>query len=315
MPRIPPAMLNSVVYLYPTVADAKAGRNFVGSGFLVFWEFEGTSQGLVYVVTNWHVACQGSPVVRVGTEDGGCDVFDFDEVEWEFDPKYDIAVHAIALKQGFHRYAFMPINGFVTLEKAKEQKIGPGDDVFMVGRFIDHDGVTENRPAVRFGNISIDPTSIVQESGVAADSYCLDLHSRTGYSGSPVFIYRTPGYDLEQSLEGSDGQRLLLAGTNLLMLLGIHFAQFPELWEVTDKGKLINKDTHEPLLTDGKFIRGLSGMTCVLPAWSILEVLNMPKIKTHRNAVEAELRQKIVASRSSVAEAASVLSTNEIIVR
>jgi hypothetical protein len=297
MPRIPPAVLDSVVYLYPTIEDAKAGKNFGGSGFLVSWTFEGTEKALVYVVTNWHVACQGSPVVRVATVNGEPDIFDFDEVEWEFDPKYDIAVHAIALTKGLHRYSFLPIEGCVTREKIIEQRIGPGDDVFMVGRFVDHDGVTLNRPAVRFGNISIDPTPIVQSTGIAADSYCLDLHSRTGYSGSPVFIYRTPGFDLEDVLTSAPNasRQLLLAGTNLFMLLGIHYAQFPELWEVTDKGKLINQAATEPLLTDGKFIKGLSGMTCVLPAWCILEVLNMPKIKRHREEVEAIVRGEIAA--------------------
>jgi hypothetical protein len=76
-------------------------------------------------------------------------------------------------------------------------QIGPGDDVFMVGRFIDHDGGNKNRPALRFGNISIDPTPIMQDNGVRVPAYCVDLHSRTGFSGSPVFVYRTPGPDLD----------------------------------------------------------------------------------------------------------------------
>jgi len=282
-------MLDCVVYLYPSVEDAKAGTNFGGSGFLLMWEFEGTGQGLVYVVTNWHVAVQGAPVVRINTKDGKNDIFDFDVADWEFDPRYDIAVHPVHIKQDVHRYSFVPVKGLITRDLAASNKVGPGDDVFMIGRFVDHDGGAKNLPAVRFGNISIDPTPITQPNEARAETYCLDLHSRTGYSGSPVFVFRTPGYDLEHDVSKGN---ILLAGANLLMLLGIHFAQFPELWEVTEKGKLIREGVKEPLLTDGKFIRGLSGMTCLLPAWSILEVLNMPKIKAHREEVEALTRKQ-----------------------
>jgi hypothetical protein len=71
------------------------------------------------------------------------------------------------------------------------------------------------------------------------------------------------------------------------MVLGIHFAQFPELWEVMSTGKLRHETSPEPLLTDGKYIKGLSGMTCVLPAWSIRKVLKMPALKELRDHNEA----------------------------
>ena len=299
VPLIPKTCLDSVVYLYPTEKDAREGTNFGGSGFILLWEFHGTDQGLAYVVTNWHVACQGSPVVRINTVDGGCDVFDIDDVLWEFDPRYDIAVHPIRLKQGLHQYTCIPVEALMSEEIAASRRVGPGDDVFMIGRFIDHDGGNTNRPAARFGNISIDPTPIKQSNDAFARSYCVDMHSRSGYSGSPVFVYRTPGYDLEQQLGTQDKAKLLLAGTNLFLLLGIHFAQFPELWEVTEGGKLLREGVREPLLTEGKFIRGLSGMTCVLPAWNIMEVLNMPKVKAHRDHVERAVRQ-VFSSRTDI---------------
>jgi hypothetical protein len=74
--------------------------------------------------------------------------------------------------------------------------IGPGEDVFMVGRFMDHDGGAINQPAVRFGNISTMPANIKQPNGVIRPCYCIDLHSRAGFSGSPVYAFRTFGQDL-----------------------------------------------------------------------------------------------------------------------
>ena len=61
----------------------------------------------------------------------------------------------------------------------------------MVGRFVDHDGGPTNLPAARFGNISIGPSKIRSELGKYVDTICLDTNSRTGFSGSPVYVYRT----------------------------------------------------------------------------------------------------------------------------
>ena len=58
-------------------------------------------------------------------------------------------------------------------------------------------GVETNNPAMRFGNISLNPTPIEQPNQSIKDSYCLDMNSRTGFSGSPVFMYRTPGSDVQ----------------------------------------------------------------------------------------------------------------------
>jgi len=43
------------------------------------------------------------------------------------------------------------------------------------------------------------------------------------------------------------------------------------------------------LIVEGDYIKGLSGMTCVVPAWDILEVLNAPELVEKRNHIEAQL--------------------------
>ena len=293
MPRIPPMILNCVVYLYATRDDAEAGRGEGGTGFFVRIPAVVPGRWFEYIVTNWHVAVRfGYSVVRVERVDGGHDIFDFDPSEWQFLPEYDIAVIEAPCVSDSHKVAFIHGDIFVTKEIKEQERIGPGDDIFMVGRFVDYQGSNQNVPAVRFGNISMDPAPIVQPNDKAADTYCIDVHSRSGYSGSPVFVYRTPGYDLEERLRSGRGAKILYSGTNLLSLLGIHWGQFPEVWEVTDNGKLRNENSlenREPLVTDGRFIKGLSGMTCVLPAWTIAEVLNMTKLKSGRDHANAQL--------------------------
>jgi hypothetical protein len=298
MPRIPGKLLDSVFYLYPSVEDAKAGRNFGGTGFFVFYPASdgdvesGNITGWNYAVTNWHVAVRdGMSVIRINTTTGAPDIFDFGPEQWEFDPRFDIAVMRFDPQVGHHKFSVIPTRIFCSEFSFGNQDIGPGDDIFMAGRFIDHDGGVTNQPAVRFGHISINPTSMRQSTGVNADCYCIDVHSRTGYSGSPVFVFRTAGNDLDDlNIEGpSRGRDILISGTRYFGLLGIHFAQFPEMWEL-EKTKTSALPS-ESLISNSsvEYIKGMSGMTCVLPAWTIIEVLNMRILKKERGGREIKL--------------------------
>jgi len=300
MPYVPPEIRNAAFYLYPTVEHARKGSNFGGSGFVIGMPSKRHGrygQVFYYAVTNWHVACQGSPVVRFNTKNGPPDIFEFDVDQWYFDSRYDIAVKPINLNADVHTVTALHSGMLVTKTLVRDARIGPGDDVFMVGRFVDHDGGERNRPALRFGNISADPTPMTQENGMKVDAYCIDLHSRSGYSGSPVFVYRTLGSELvndprHRELTWDEFKN----GTQFFLILGIHFAQFPEMWEVTSSGKLRRETSPEPLLTEGKYIRGLSGMTCVLPAWYLQEALDMPALRRLRersdDITEARFRRE-----------------------
>jgi hypothetical protein len=60
------------------------------------------------------------------------------------------------------------------------------------------------------------------------------------------------------------------------------------LWELVDETKPEPKlSAAVPLIRGGKSVKGLSGMTCVLPAWSIAEVLNSPHLVAWRDARDA----------------------------
>lgn len=267
VPKIPTEYLDCVFYLYETAEDAKAGLNFGGSGFLVSVPSVMFPEQVIYTyaVTNWHTACRGSSVVRLNGKDGGHDVFDFGPEDWTFIPNsYDIAVCKIAVDPSKHRQAFIPISIGITREELArpQHAIGVGDNVFMLGRFIDHDGGPTNQPAARFGNIAVLPTHIEQPNGVVTDSFCLDLHSRTGFSGSPVFVWRSVGDDLDEIAATSNPY----SGRGFLKFLGIHWGQFGEDWKVLDA-------SGQPIVHT---VRGMSGMSCVLPAWVIKEVLDLP---------------------------------------
>ena len=66
--------------------------------------------------------------------------------------QYDVAVIPLTLDRE-HAVSSISKFNFVT-----EQNVyGVGDDVFMIGLFMDHAGVSTNVPAARFGNISMLP--------------------------------------------------------------------------------------------------------------------------------------------------------------
>ena len=305
MPQLPAAVLRATFYLYASVEDAKQGKEFGGTGFLIGFPsaVEGTDFG--YAITNWHVAVRdGFSVIRVNKLDGGIDIFEHDPSEWSFIPSGpDVAAIPFGIDRKVHDVDAISSSSLMTRERAKELSIGVGEDVFMVGRFVDHDGGESNIPAARFGNISIMPTLIKQPTGGMSESYVLDMHSRTGYSGSAVYVYRTPGQDLSKT------NQIVVGGKNqFISLLGIHWGQFPELWQVKEKKE--NRTSKEGtdqesfLSASRNYIEGMSGMSLAVPAWNILEVLEVEELKKIRTDSDSHLLKQR-SSSSPVAESAA----------
>jgi hypothetical protein len=298
MPRIPDNLLDNVFYLYRSGEEAQAGERSGGTGFIVSMRSRIFPQygGCCYAVTNWHVACRdGYSVIRLNTVGGGSDIFSFEPHEWTFDPRFDIAVCEISFDFEKHRLTVIGDDQFITQELIEKYRVGLGDDVFMIGRFIDHDGGQTNRPTARFGNISLMPSPIIQPNGVEADSYCVDLHSRSGYSGSPVFAYRTVSGDLALAARQASAHPVTSLGPAFLGFLGIHWGQFPERWRIESGRTLVDESETGILVSEGQYVRGVSGMTCVLPASSILDVLNMPRLAEDRKRADLEWARELAA--------------------
>jgi hypothetical protein len=269
-------MLDLPFFLYPTTEDARLGRGYGGTGFLVAIPYQNNaSMGHIYGVTNAHVAlgASRSGVLRFNTLNGGTDIFETQEEEWHSIPGlYDIAVLPINfLRPGVHRVEPIiispsyPGSFYLGDEDIEAHDVNAGDDVFMVGRFIDNDGSVTNQPSLRFGNISILSANVHHPLGYTGRSVILDMRSRGGYSGSPVFIYRTHGsiFAREQSI---------VSGGHFMKLLGIHWWQYPERWEMREQS-----------------VVSPSGMTAIHPTSAIWDVLNLPELSEKRAALEAAI--------------------------
>jgi hypothetical protein len=183
--------------------------------------------------------------------------------------------------------------------------------------FVDHEGVERNNPLARFGNISMvasEDSKVIRDTRdgrrIPQLSYIVDMHSRTGFSGSPVFVYRTFASDLTnygemvqistQNFPRSNTDRggrhdssasfeAEIRSKPTLQLLGIHWGQFRERYAFSSKPKTEIDADPSVFVVDDRYIAGYSGMTLVVPAWKILELLNLPKVHAKRAQAESLL--------------------------
>jgi hypothetical protein len=192
VPRIRDAYLDCVIYLYGSEVDAEDGLRTGGSGFLV-----GVPTGLptnvwlLYAVTNRHIIEPNNLVIRLRTKDGKHFIMPTEKNAWHIHPMGDdIAVCLIYFDWHSMRYNFVPRDHFLDKETMDRFNIGPGDEAFVVGRFINHEGRQQNLPTVRFGCVAQMPWEpIKQDTGFEQESFLVEARSIAGYSGSPVFAY------------------------------------------------------------------------------------------------------------------------------
>jgi hypothetical protein len=73
-------------------------------------------------------------------------------------------------------------------------------------------------------------------------------------------------------------------------LLGIHTGQYDERWEIYNQPRNSESMRRRSIIEgDRAYVKGVSGMTCALPASRILEVLGEPQLRDLRNRNEAQV--------------------------
>lgn len=270
-----------VFYLYRSREDAEAGVKSGGTGFFVCVDSDAHKKHGVrygYAVTNHHLVMHGHTVLRVNKRGGGFLVIETDPADWFFKPRsHDIAVAAPELPdECAARHVKLP-DYLLSDEVLTEWPIGAGEDLFMIGRFVDYDGHETNEPAMRFGNISVLKANVVRKNKFRGPCIIADVRSRSGFSGSPVFVYSSVGGTLSGPIRPAR-----------VRLLGIHFAQFPEYWEIQGGGQADQVSAEVCLQAAGKYVEGLSGMTLVEPAEAIFALLNEQGPRKQRESWDSE---------------------------
>jgi hypothetical protein len=275
VPRIHDSFLDCVLYLYKSREQAAKGERTGGTGFLVGMQSERhTDRVFLYAVTNRHVVQRGSLFIRLNTKTGLTDILETAITHWHFTDDQDIAVCPLALAPSHHKFKCVPANKFLTKETVLKENIGPGDDIFLVGRFMNHEGRQCNTPTVRFGNLSmmpLEPVGHASNQTRAQESFLGDVRAIAGYSGSPVFI-------LPRLLDTSGGATVFTIRSPDPWLLGVEWGY-------------LNQDDPEwgPV---GGGVKENSGMTAIVPAWCLLELLCSAALTSVRKAVEDRLDEE-----------------------
>ena len=266
--RIQDGLLDAVLYLYKDEADATAGRESGGSGFLFGCAVSGSTDYTLWAVTNRHVVEGGGWTIRVNLKAGGVATIDTTELDWFYHPVADLAVIPIALSQDVHRISFITEEWTLTPEWEQSLEIGPGDPCFTIGRFIGHAGLQRNTPTTRFGQIAQIDSEPIKSDGREQRSYLVEIRSIGGFSGSPVFVYLDAAYYRPWAVGAKTGPDGSIMGVGRFptgpWLLGVTWCMVPTWEPVCDNtGKVIQQ---------GYKVLANSGLMGVVPARFLAEM-------------------------------------------
>ena len=288
VPRIDGKLISCSIFLYPSVDDPRAGRGWGGSGFLL--GVRSTAHPAMvhlYAVTNDHVRI-AAPVLRYRDEEPMPGTAD----NWIPHPHGDdLAVRPLGLIPERERPY---VDSGLIISSVMETYVNDidlGDDCLMIGRYIAPGGEQRAQPVVRFGNLSMLPEPIYQDNrAFHQESFLVDMRSLSGFSGSPVFLYWVePGVmsvlipPRSQDFPNLDKRDLM----GRKWLLGVDWGHMPLTQDVLD-------ENCRPV-TEGWRLTVNTGMAAVVPAWKLLDLLDMEELVKAREQQE-EIQSKQVGA-------------------
>ena len=148
----------------------------------------------------------------------------------------------------------------------------------MLGRFVNHEGIQQNEPSARFGNISVMPRRIKQSDGFEQISYAVEMRSMPGYSGSPVFVTRFE--QLERDNKWSHFK-------HMTWLLGINWGHITDHWELKS---LIIHATNDSRWGEREklYVVANTGMNGVIPASRLSLLLHTAEMETYYSEMDRQ---------------------------
>lgn len=286
MPRVEDILLDCVFYIFASEQDAIENNDeMAASGFFfVVQSEENENRFYSYAITNSHVIFHSemrSPTIRINTTGGNYELIVTEKEDWIRHPfGDDLAMHPIQIDYEKHEFGWFTKHHIITDEFLEEYNVGPGDDVFMVGRFRAHSGRKKNLPTVRFGNIAMMPEEPIYNPtlDLNMDSFLVEMRSISGFSGSPVVIDIPPMSNRKHKYEGNVNKLSLGSATRLL---GIDWGHIP-IWEKA-------KDSSGNNLK----VKMNSAMAGVVPSWKLLDLVFSDEMIEKRRKDDEVLKQEI----------------------
>lgn len=283
VPYLPPGAVGPAIFLYPTVEQARKREEWGGSGFLVGTRSVANKACVhLYAITNEHVATS-CPVIRAYTSRGDVVILDDDHPDrrWTSHPDGDDVSVLYLGPFNEHEYWFVPDWIFLARDDIVPPGPGPGDECFMVGRHVNHDGRQFDRPVVRFGNLAMLPEPIRQrERAFDQESFLVDMRSIAGFSGSPVTVfYERQDWRKEGVWIKHPGHLEQSGVVDKAWLLGVDWGHLSQTEDIID-----GAGRHQ--------VKVKSSMAAVVPAWKIKDILDTVEgIVKPREQAEKELAE------------------------
>jgi hypothetical protein len=296
MPRIVPDFERCVFFLFgkhPQQTNNPIGPG--GTGFFVSQHSQDAPLTWhIYGVSNQHAIKEFSSI-RVNIAGDKVEYWDLEPTDWEWSKTDDLAVIDVTDRFNFSEETgyygtelrWIDESNFVFDWFINGYNVGIGDQTVMLGLFADHIGGKVNIPVGRFGNVAATPNANIPISlgptdTLARPAWLNDTHSRDGFSGSPVWVWRSKYDDLSAFRELSQSFWPEAPRQSFLGLLGCHRGQFLEqvrVWATEDKGGLEKR----AVLRSGDDVEIASSMTVVVPAWEISKLLDSERLTAQRS--------------------------------
>jgi len=288
MSRIPDAILDCTLYLYDSEQSARDGVHWGGTGFLVGLEsVKHKNMWWIYAVTNNQVIRDGFPVIRLNKREAGrgheTEILNLSASNWTPHPEGDdLAICPVDVFGKRIKFQFLDVrNYFVARNEMPFHNLGPGDDVYMVGRLV-YRSVQRNLPVVHTGVITMMPLEpLKRDDGFLQESFIVECRSIGGFSGSPVFVRcrRDELPDISFPLPGAPSDyRQWLLGINWCHLP----AQLEDVYSIN--GDELDETPYQA--------RSNSGFAGVIPAWKLRDLIDGDVARAMREADEKAMTKK-----------------------
>lgn len=265
------------------------GYKFAGTGFFVSMSLANDPNRLfIYLITAKHVIVEakrasidGKIWLRINTKNG-FEYVSSEEATWQThseDCSIDAAVLSWAPDSAYFDYLTIPISLIINEEVISKEGIGIGDEIFLIGLFVNHYGRKKNIPIARVGNIAAMPEEPIETKWFGGmEAYLIEARSIGGLSGSPVFVY-LPGVRVRGNHLGMGGRAFYWLG-----LMHGHW-DLPVLKEDIVVEDHVSKEAVN------------MGIGIVVPASKILEIINSSFFMKLREAEIKKLHESLRDSK------------------
>lgn len=284
-----PTLRHCVVFLVQDREHPETGllkRVPCATAFVVAIQAESNEYWMTYLITARHcfeASDKSRPLfIRVGTKSGGFTEIEIPATSWEQHSSTDVCVAPIVFTDEAW-VSFIPADLILEDREVGPSSLREGHELTYISLFSQHYGSCKVLPLTRKATIALMPHEKVllkvgHEMHTEVDAYLVETHSWSGHSGSPVFT-TFPGCVNQLNIKASP-----------VRLLGVMTSHFEIKRDVAPFG-----DDYTEGSSSGK-VSEHSGISAVIPAQAILDLLMEEGIKAKRE--EAALNLQNDLSRS-----------------